>query len=205
MCGSSVRQLEAPTSSSQIYSSHGYSCLFNSDCVRISADVVSAILLNVRTYLRVYALKVFERWFPSEDCVSSPNVLALLVIDGFINDVRKIPYVRIHSGSTKLNFALGNIQSEATNAIVQGWPMARVIADLVDDIGYALKELHELNGEVRDHSVPSWARRLFLVCAGLVAFALLVEWYIVRRKLGVQKSGGGLKISTGRSKTHLMF
>ena len=34
--------------------------------------------------------------------------------------------------------------------------MARVIADLVDDIGYALKELHELNGEVRDHSVPRW-------------------------------------------------
>ena len=51
----------------------------------------------------------------------------------------------------------------------------------------------------------SWARRLFLICGGLVAFALLVEWYIVRRKLGVQKSGGGLKISTGRSKTHLMF
>ncbi|KHJ79491.1 hypothetical protein OESDEN_20861 [Oesophagostomum dentatum] len=54
---------------------------------------------------------------------------------------------------------------------------------MVDDIGHALRELHELKGEPRDHSVPR---------------------YIVRRKLGVQKSGQ-IKISAGKSKTHLMF
>ncbi|KAK6061808.1 hypothetical protein COOONC_00521, partial [Cooperia oncophora] len=87
---------------------------------------------------------------------------------------------------------------------IAGWPLQKAVEDLVDDIGHALRELHELKGEPRDHSVPRWARHAFLICFTLVVLALIIEWYIVRRKLGVQKSGQ-IKISAGKSKTHLMF
>ncbi|KJH40772.1 hypothetical protein DICVIV_13261 [Dictyocaulus viviparus] len=127
-----------------------------------------------------------------------------MVLDGLINDARKIPYVRIHTGETRLRFPLGNIASEANNALVQGWPLQRVIEHLVDDIGHALWELHEFEGDPRTHSVPRWARNAFAICFALVALALITEWYVVRRKLGVQKSGQ-IKIAAGKSKTHLMF
>ena len=35
-----------------------------------------------------------------------------------------------------------------------GWPLQEMLETLIDDIGYALHELYELNGEPRDHSVP---------------------------------------------------
>lgn len=119
-----------------------------------------------RKTVQVYAWKVYERWFASEEKCTKANVLALVLLDGLVNDARKIPYVRLHTGKasilvvklilgeTKLRAALGNIQSEANNALVQGWPLQDMLDQLVDDIGYALHELYELNGEPRDHSVP---------------------------------------------------
>ncbi|KAK6033328.1 hypothetical protein OSTOST_00465 [Ostertagia ostertagi] len=77
-----------------------------------------------------------------------------MVLDGLINDARKIPYVRLHTGEPRLRFALSNIANEANNALIQGWPLQKAVEDLVDDIGHALRELHELKGEPRDHSVP---------------------------------------------------
>ncbi|ETN69050.1 hypothetical protein NECAME_01160 [Necator americanus] len=200
----SVRQLEAPTSAASVYEEQSYACLFENECNRVDSEVVLGFVNNVKIFIKVYAWKVYERWFALDDSCTRPNVLALMVLDGLINDARKIPYVRIHTGEPRLRFALGNIASEANNALVQGWPLQKAIEDMVDDIGHALRELHELKGEPRDHSVPRWARHAFLICFALVILALMVEWYIVRRKLGVQKSGQ-IKISAGKSKTHLMF
>ncbi|VDM52470.1 unnamed protein product [Angiostrongylus costaricensis] len=168
---------------------------------RINLEFI--LLIKFFTF-QIYVWKLYERWFPIDNSCTQANVLALMVLDGLINDVRKIPYVGIHTGEAQIRFALGNIASEANNALAQGWPLQETIEDIVDDIGYALRELYVLNGETRDHSVPKWARYAFAICFILVVVALMVEWYIVRRKLGVQKSGQ-IKISAGKSKTHLMF
>ncbi|CAD6187204.1 unnamed protein product [Caenorhabditis auriculariae] len=199
-----AKQLEAPSSATDVFKNAEYTCLFENECNQVDAEVVSGIVTNVKTFYKVYTWKVYERWFGTTESCGKTNLLALVVVDGLINDARKIPYVRIHTGSSRLRSSLSNIQSEVNNALVQGWPMAKVIEDLIDDVGYALKEFYELNGETRDHSVPIWARHVFLLCLALVVTALLVEWYIVRRKLGVQKSGS-IKIASGKSKTHLMF
>lgn len=199
-----VRQLEAPTSIASVYEESSYSCLFENECNPVDSEVVLGFVNNVKIFIKVYAWKLYERWFALDDSCAQPNVLALMVLDGLINDARKIPYVRIHTGEPRLRFPLSNIASEANNALIQGWPLQKAVEDMVDDIGHALKELHDLKGEARDHSVPRWARHAFLICFVLVVIALMVEWYIVRRKLGVQKSGQ-IKIATGKSKTHLMF
>ncbi|UMM40049.1 hypothetical protein L5515_016831 [Caenorhabditis briggsae] len=199
-----TKQLEQPASANDVMKKSEYACLFDNECDQIDGDMITGIVGNVRKFLKVYSWKVYERWFGASESCSKTNLLALVVIDGVVNDARKIPYVRLHTGSPRLRVLLPNIQSEVNNALVQGWPLAKVIEDLVDDVGYALKEYYELNGEQRDHSVPLWARNLFLICLALVVTALLVEWYVVRRKIGVQKSGS-IKIASGKSKTHLMF
>uniref|UniRef100_A0A1I7TC02 Recep_L_domain domain-containing protein n=1 Tax=Caenorhabditis tropicalis TaxID=1561998 RepID=A0A1I7TC02_9PELO len=175
-----TKQLEQPASANDVMKKSEYACLFDNECDQIDGDMITGIVGNVRKFLK------------------------LVLVDGVVNDARKIPYVRLHTGSPRLRALLPNIQNEVNNALVQGWPLAKVIEDLVDDVGYALKEYYELNGEPRDHSVPLWARNLFLICLALVVAALLVEWYVVRRKIGVQKSGS-IKIASGKSKTHLMF
>ncbi|PIC16497.1 hypothetical protein B9Z55_023080 [Caenorhabditis nigoni] len=199
-----TKQLEQPASANDVMKKSEYACLFDNECDQIDGDMITGIVGNVRKFLKIYSWKVYERWFGASESCSKTNLLALVVIDGVVNDARKIPYVRLHTGSPRLRVLLPNIQSEVNNALVQGWPLAKVIEDLVDDVGYALKEYYELNGEQRDHSVPLWARNLFLICLALVVTALLVEWYVVRRKIGVQKSGS-IKIASGKSKTHLMF
>ncbi|CAI4228599.1 unnamed protein product [Auanema sp. JU1783] len=200
-----VKQLEAPTSTDNVYNDLKYKCLFENECNLIDNEIVRGFVTSVKVFMKVYAWKLYERWFGLDEKCTQPNVLVLIVMDGLVNDARKIPYVRIHSGENRMKFVLSNIQSEATNALVQGWPLQTMIENLVDDVGYAVKEIHELNGEIRDHSVPRWARHVFLLCFILVVLALVIEWYIVRRKLGVQKSGSGIKITSVKSKTHLMF
>ncbi|CAB3399743.1 unnamed protein product [Caenorhabditis bovis] len=199
-----AKQLEQPVTVNDVMNKPEYACLFDNECDQIDGDIVTAMVGNVKKFLMVYSWKVYERWFGAPAGCSKANLLALVVIDGVVNDARKIPYVRLHTGAPRLRFSLSNIQSEINNALVQGWPLAKVIEDLVDDVGYAMKEFDELNGEQRDHSVPLWARNLFLICLALVVTALFIEWYVVRRKIGVQKSGS-IKIASAKSKTHLMF
>ncbi|VDK53663.1 unnamed protein product [Anisakis simplex] len=80
-----------------------------------------------------------------------------------------------------------------------------VVADLVEQVGYALREFYALNGGVRIHLIPSWAVQVFALCGILIIVALLVEWYIVRRKLAVKRTMSSIQLSAARSKTHLMF
>ncbi|KAF8382199.1 hypothetical protein PRIPAC_71341 [Pristionchus pacificus] len=200
-----VRHLEQPSSAGSVYEDSRYSCLFNEECARLDAEVIAGFSNNVKMFLKVYAWKLYDRWFGNSDGCQTPHILVLISVDGLVNDARKIPYVKIHSGDNRLRFPLNNIEIETANALVQNLPIQQVLKDLIVDLGIALKELHDLNGEPRDHSVPRWARHLGLLCVGLIAFALITEWYIVRRKLAVKKSASGIKIVSGKSKTHLMF
>ncbi|EFO96455.1 hypothetical protein CRE_21560 [Caenorhabditis remanei] len=130
----SAKQLEQPASANEVMKKTEYACLFDNECDQIDGDMITGIVGNVRKFLKIYSWKVYERWFGVSESCSKTNLLALVVIDGVVNDARKIPYVRLHTG----------------------WPLAKVIEDLVDDVGYALKEYYELNGEQRDHSVPPY-------------------------------------------------
>ncbi len=98
-----------------------------------------------------------------------------------------------------------NIQLETENAILQGIPLHLIVADLIDQIGHAVHEWRALGGAQRLHTVPPWAWQIAVVCFGLVCFAIIVEWYIVRRKLAVKRSLSGIQLTAGRSKTHIMF
>lgn len=133
---------------------------------------------------QVYAWKVYERWFGSDEKCTKANVLALVVLDGMVNDARKIPYVRLHTGSfypflpgkfdfsrwNKAPFLFGKYtnrggQCPCSGSVdinltldkeieILGWPLQIMLENLVDDIGYAMHELYELNGEPRNHHVP---------------------------------------------------
>lgn len=60
--------------------------------------ISNRMLLNT-SMIKIYASTLYERWFAegSENC-NQANVLALIILDGLVNDVRKLPYVRIHTG-----------------------------------------------------------------------------------------------------------
>uniref|UniRef100_A0A915C0Q3 Uncharacterized protein n=1 Tax=Parascaris univalens TaxID=6257 RepID=A0A915C0Q3_PARUN len=173
---------------------------------RVEKFVSSAKMFTKTSVIKIYASTLYERWFAeaSENC-NQANILALIILDGLVNDVRKLPYVRIHTGEVRLLSVLSNIQMESTNAILQGWPLHMVVADLVEQLGYALREFYALNGGTRVHLIPTWAIQVFALCAVLVIVALLVEWYIVRRKLNVNRSMSAIQLHNGKSKTHLMF
>ncbi|CAI5454085.1 unnamed protein product [Caenorhabditis angaria] len=122
-----VKQLEQPVEANDVMTKREYACLFDTTCQQIDGDVITGMAGNVRMFLKVYAWKVFERWFrhsPPEEC-GKANLLALLVLDGVVNDARKIPYVRLHAPTKEFTDNLSNIQAEVTNALLQGWPLAK--------------------------------------------------------------------------------
>lgn len=88
---------------------------------------------------------------------------------------------------------------------ISGWPLHVVIADLIDQLGAALREFHLLDGGTRSHFIPTWAIHIFVTSAVLLIIALLVEWYVVRRKLASKRAIPGIQIHTGKSKTHIIF
>lgn len=104
-----------------------------------------------------------------------------------------------------LNPFITNIALESTNSIFQGVPLPEVLADLLDQLGYAFRDYHATKGRPRRHPIPLWAWIVSGVSVSLVVVALLVEWYIVRRKLASKRSIPGLPTDAVRSKTHMMF
>ncbi|VDK28804.1 unnamed protein product [Gongylonema pulchrum] len=88
--------------------------------------------------------------------------------------------------------------------LVSGWPLHAVIADLIEQLGYTVRDFYMLDGGVRLHMVPSWAIHVFIVCAVLLLLAVFMEWYVVRRKL-VKRSINGMQPNFGKSKTHIIF
>ncbi|CAJ0959201.1 unnamed protein product, partial [Mesorhabditis belari] len=199
-----ARNIEQPWRASDVYDKEEMLCLLNGDC--LSSETVHGIINNPKTFLKVWTWKVYQRWFGMGcDNDQSMNVLILILIEGIANDARRIPYVKLYSGNYRLMSYLKNMEGEIYNSLVQNWELPRVMYHLVDDVGFHIREFAVLNGEFREHSVPQWARNVFLLCALLVIFALVTEWYIVRRKLAIKKSASGIKISVGKSKTHLMF
>uniref|UniRef100_A0A9J2PZC2 Uncharacterized protein n=1 Tax=Ascaris lumbricoides TaxID=6252 RepID=A0A9J2PZC2_ASCLU len=180
-----VRQLAPPANVDIVYRNRNeYGCLFEDECTRMDVERVEKFVSSAKMFTKIYASTLYERWFAegSENC-NQANVLALIILDGLVNDVRKLPYVRIHTG----------------------WPLHMVVADLVEQLGYALREFYALNGGTRVHLIPTWAVQVFALCAVLVIVALLVEWYIVRRKLAVNRSMSAVQLHAGKSKTHLML
>ncbi|KHN73523.1 hypothetical protein Tcan_11721 [Toxocara canis] len=202
-----VRQLAPPPNVDVVYRNRNeYGCLFEDECTRMDVERVQKFVSSAKMFTKIYASTLYERWFAeSHDNCNQANILALIILDGLVNDVRKLPYVKIHTGEARLLTVLSNIQMESTNAILQGWPLHMVVADLVEQLGYALREFYALNGGVRVHLIPPWAVQVFILCAVLVVVALLVEWYIVRRKLAVKRSISGIQLNAAKSKTHLMF
>jgi len=203
-----VRYLAPPLNTDVVYKNRQeYGCLFDRDdeCQRIDAEQIQNFVNRPKIFVRLYTSTLYERWFPSAGHCSQPNVLITVLTEGVLNDYRLIPIVKIHSGESKLNALFINIQLETENAILQGLPLHLIIADLIDQVGHALHEWRAMGGAQRLHIIPAWAWQLAAVCFGLVCLAIMVEWYIVRRKLAVKRSPSGIVLTAGRSKTHLMF
>uniref|UniRef100_A0A0N4ZE40 Uncharacterized protein n=1 Tax=Parastrongyloides trichosuri TaxID=131310 RepID=A0A0N4ZE40_PARTI len=213
-----VKQLLAPHTSKQVYNNHDeYGCLFQDDCSPVmDAETVERFVNSYRVFTRIFSSAVYKRWFPrnekdfssngNDGCnMNNFNILVLVVLDGMVGDNRKLPSVTIHTDNTMLSSFLSNIQLETTNAINQNWPLHQVIADLVDQIGFAMRSFYKSNGKPLIHEIPPWAYRLSIFCIVMVIIALFIEWYIVRRKLAVKRNITGTKIESIKSKTHIMF
>uniref|UniRef100_A0A1I7VFK2 Cyclin N-terminal domain-containing protein n=1 Tax=Loa loa TaxID=7209 RepID=A0A1I7VFK2_LOALO len=201
-----VRQLAPPTSSSVVYSNkYEYGCLFEDECVYMDAEKIQQFVISARTFIKIYASTLYKRWFLEDTTYNQPNILAIIILDGLVNDVRKLPYVKIYTGDFRLLSSMFNIQSECVNNILQGWPLHMVIADLIEQLGHSLREFCLLNGDIRLHIVPSWAIQIFILCIVVSFLAIFVEWYIVRRKIPYKRSVTDIRLQAGKSKAHIIF
>ncbi|VDN51798.1 unnamed protein product [Dracunculus medinensis] len=197
-----VRQLSPPINSDVVYrNKDDYGCLFNDECSPMNSERTEKFV----TSTRIYASALYDRWFHENSRCYQPNILILIVTDGIINDIRKLPHITIHTGEVRLIPILSNIQLESTNGILQGWPLHIVIADLIDQLGYALRDFYALKGGIRVHLIPKWAIYVFIICGILIVTALIIEWYIVRRKLAVKRSISAIQLQAIKSKTHMIF
>ncbi|KAL3989563.1 hypothetical protein ACH3XW_28185 [Acanthocheilonema viteae] len=201
-----VRQLAPPTSSSVVYSNkQEYGCLFEDDCIRMDAEKIQQFVISARTFVKIYVTTLYKRWFLEDTTSNQPNILAVIILDGLVNDVRKLPYVKIYTDEFRLLSSMFNIQSECVNNILQGWPLHLVIADLIEQLGHSLREFCLLDGGTRLHVVPTWAIHIFLFCAVLFFFAIFMEWYIVRRKIPHKRCVTGIQLNASKSKAHIIF
>uniref|UniRef100_A0A0R3RWK7 UPF0481 protein At3g47200-like n=1 Tax=Elaeophora elaphi TaxID=1147741 RepID=A0A0R3RWK7_9BILA len=201
-----VRQLAPPTSSSIVYSNkYEYGCLFDDECIHMDAEKIQQFVISARTFVKIYAATLYKRWFLEDKNSKQPNILAIIILDGLVNDVRKLPYVKIYTGDFRLLSSMFNIQSECVNNILQGWPLHMVIADLIEQLGHSLREFCLLDGGIRLHVVPAWAIHIFVLCVVLFCLALFMEWCIVRRKIPYKRSVTGIQLSAGKSKAHIIF
>uniref|UniRef100_A0A914D000 Uncharacterized protein n=1 Tax=Acrobeloides nanus TaxID=290746 RepID=A0A914D000_9BILA len=200
-----VRQLASPITTSVLTpDNEEFGCIFQQPCAIMSPEKIDKFVNNFRTFTKIYTSALHMRWFPHEKCLRS-RVLALVVVDGLISDPRKLTTVVLYSDDARMNPFVSNIQLESTNAILQGVPLEEVIADLIDQIGYAYRDFYSNKGVPRTYSIPLWAWEIAGFSVSMVLLALLVEWVIVRRKINVRRSIAGLPISTIKSKTHMMF
>ncbi|VDK84241.1 unnamed protein product [Onchocerca ochengi] len=150
-----VRQLAPPTSSSIVYSNkHEYGCLFDDEYIHMNAEKIQQFVISARTFIKIYASTLYKRWFLEDTIYNQPNILAIIILDGLVNDVRKLPYVKIYTG----------------------WPLHLVIADLIEQLGHSLREFCLLDGGFRSHIVPSWAIHIFIFCILLSFLAIFMEW-----------------------------
>ncbi|VDK82503.1 unnamed protein product [Litomosoides sigmodontis] len=204
----SMRQLAPPTSSSVVYSNkYEYGCLFEDECIRMDAEKIQQFVISARTFVKIYASTLYKRWFLEDTSSNQPNILAIIILDGLVNDVRKLPYVKIYTGDFRLLSSMFNIQSECVNNILRGWPLHMVIADLIEQLGHSLREFCLLNGGIRIHVVPTWAIHTFLLCVLLFFVAIFMEWYIVRRKIPYKRNVTltGFQLNANKSKAHIIF
>ncbi|KAI1716232.1 hypothetical protein DdX_07268 [Ditylenchus destructor] len=85
-----------------------------------------------------------------------------------------------------------------------GAPLGEVLADLIDQLGFALREYYKTGGRPRQHPIPRWALILTAVSCVVLILALAVEWLIVRKKLIRRRTHFGVVADSIR-KTHMMF
>uniref|UniRef100_A0A7E4ZXB7 Uncharacterized protein n=1 Tax=Panagrellus redivivus TaxID=6233 RepID=A0A7E4ZXB7_PANRE len=199
-----VRQLSQPSSTLFVTpESDEFKCIFAPPCHGINNDQVERFVDNFKYFTKVYTSVLFRRWFPEITC-PRPRILALVLTEGVINDPRKLTTVVIYTQEAKLRPFLANIQFEITNSLLHGNPLHEALADLINQIGYAVREYYATNGTPRHHGIPLWAFQLTAVSVALVIVAMIVEWCIVRRKLLSNRNHTAFPIG-GRSKTHLIF
>uniref|UniRef100_A0AC35TQA9 VWFA domain-containing protein n=1 Tax=Rhabditophanes sp. KR3021 TaxID=114890 RepID=A0AC35TQA9_9BILA len=214
-----VKQLAAPSTIKEVYSDQeGYGCMFDDECgPRMDKIKLERFVNSYKTYARTYAHIIHNRWFsramirdnqqrcPDHSKDRFNNIFVLVVVDGLANDNRKIPSVIIHTENEELRGYLSNIQLETATAINQNMHIALVIVDLIDQLGKALRVWQATNGNPPQHFIPTWAKIVFAVCILTSLLLVFVEHYIVRRKLIGKRASPGVKMESGKSKTHIMF
>uniref|UniRef100_A0A914RFL5 Uncharacterized protein n=1 Tax=Parascaris equorum TaxID=6256 RepID=A0A914RFL5_PAREQ len=90
-----VRQLAPPANADIVYRNRNeYGCLFEDECTRMDVERVEKFVSSAKMFTKVRE--------SSENC-NQANILALIILDGLVNDVRKLPYVRIHTGECYVN------------------------------------------------------------------------------------------------------
>jgi len=91
--------------------------------------------------------------------------------------------------------------------ILQGVSTSEAIAELVDQLGYAIREYHRTKGVPRRHPIPHWAWSLAATVTTLMITAFLLEWLIVKRKVTRKRLfvPMGRAVDGIKSKTHMIF
>lgn len=88
--------------------------------------------------------------------------------------------------------------------LVIGWPLHWVVGDLIERLGLALRDFYILKGKMRQYTVPKWAQYA-IGASVLVAFgAMVLEWYVVRRKLTIKRAPAGKLSNASRSKALML-
>uniref|UniRef100_A0A183BKM6 Transmembrane protein n=1 Tax=Globodera pallida TaxID=36090 RepID=A0A183BKM6_GLOPA len=216
-----VRQLAQPTSPLYVTrNSSEFGCLFRLPCETMNAETVQKFVRSTKVFMRLYASVLFNRWsqhrraslgaagLPQNGkktfCRHPPMVLAI----GLITNPRRITSVTLHTDNQRLLPFLVNAQFECTNMLLQGNPLIDVLSDLTNRAGHAIRDFNLTKGQPRRHIVPEWAWRLTVVAIGLVLFALVAEWMVVRRARSRKMRAielGGIKAAIKKSKTHIIF
>ncbi|KAE9555990.1 hypothetical protein FO519_000846 [Halicephalobus sp. NKZ332] len=200
-----VKQLAQPISSSHIFpESEEFGCMFTTPCLSVTPDQLEKFTDNFKFFMKVYAAVLGRRWFEEKKC-PTPRILALVLTDGMVNDNRKLTTVVLDTDDSRLKPYISNIQLEITNLILQGASLGDVLKELLNQVGFAVREYHVTGGVPRRHTIPAWAFQLTGISVILVVIAMTVEWCIVRRKLLVNRSHSGMPSGGARSKTHLIF
>ncbi len=91
------------------------------------------------------------------------------------------------------------------HAYITGVTLSEALAELVDQVGYALRDYYHTGGVPRRHPIPPWAWYTTAGVTTAMLSALILEWLIVTRKLSRRRLpfAMGKALAGIKSKTHI--
>uniref|UniRef100_A0A0N5AWK1 Anoctamin n=1 Tax=Syphacia muris TaxID=451379 RepID=A0A0N5AWK1_9BILA len=178
-----IKQLTQPLTVEEVYRNRReYYCIFEDACFQMYPENVERFISDAKFFVKVYASVLYRRWFVDQKNCSQANILALIVFEGMLNDGTKMPIVSLFTG----------------------WPLHWVISNLIERLGIVLRDFYILKGNMRQYTVPKWAQYAIYASILVAIGAMILEWYVVRRKLTIKRSPAGKQFSSSRSKALML-